>query len=259
MSKDFEKFIEGHPSSRAVLGIDDNLMFIVDSAKEWHEKNVLLNKDEYYRNDIIGRLKNRRSKSDDKISYGVINYDHLSKIMIHWDNLSVSSQFLKGADFLQIPDSGYGTGAYVIDTFLKHNRENAILVNLLANDLTEIEELLCKIFSNNGESIEDIRKYVRENYYELINLFSLDCDQDFYIVDGYRIKLLYDVVEKYNRLLLPNTLLQYLEMKKVNIANRRKVLLATKEYLRVKGQRDKNILNSSYTDDYIRNASYTLK
>ena len=257
MNIGIEEFIDKHPSSRAVFGRDNSLMFIVDNAKKWHQQNIGLNNEEYYKKSFKGRLKDRRKKSNNNINYGVVDFRDLSRILVNWENITVSSRFLKDPDFLYIPDSSKDLGAYVLDTYLQHNRENAVVVNLLANGTTSISELLCKILGENKK--KDTKAYVKENYSSLVNLFKLNTGSDYYMVDYDRVFLSYSFIERYYRVILPKNLVRYYEKKKIDMANRKRVLLATKEYLKQKRQNDKQIFNDSYSDKYVRSSNFTLK
>ncbi len=254
-----KKFIDHHPGSKAVLDIEGRLMFVVDDAKKWHKDNILLNADEYYKNNVLGKIKDILYRRDDLTEYGVISFKNLSRALIHWDNLAVSSSFLKEPSSIYYPDSSWDTGAHVIDTYLLHNREYAVLTSLLASDIDSIEELLCSVFSYSTKDLNEAKEYVKKNYDRLVNLFQLDFDHEWYYVQGDSIKFFYDILVKYYKMLLPTSLLKFFDEKSINIANRKEVLLATKDYLERKKRKDKNLLNSSYNEGFIRNSSFTLK
>ncbi len=252
-------FINSHPKSEAAIKIDEGLLFVVKDAKKWHEDNYKLNTNEYCVNKPFSRLKDYLQR-EDAISYGVVSYNSLANIMINWDNFYLSSMLLKDVDFIQLTERDFFKSSYVLDTYFRHNRENAILVSLLANsELKDIEHLLFKILSLTNNDSEAVKEYIKNNYDDLVELFELEYDHDFYAINGDRIRLLYDKLKVYNKIVLPKTLTTYLSKKKVSFEDRKKVLLTTREYLKNKIINDTNNLNKTYNDKIVKSSSYALK
>lgn len=290
MNEDINSFINKRPEVVACYGYGSgifkqigytakdkpqiDLIFVVDDLKEWHKKNIKLNKNDYsmigkafFKSASLKKLKGTSGitylsniKENHKIyKYGTIEYNDLVDYLGSWKSFYMPGRFQKPT--YVIKDN------YTLTKMIQKNRENALYLSLYLQDKDEVTKkevfnTLCSL-----SYIGDTRMKFAENPRKVLNIVEgsfnkLDSqykfDKKYVKVDSNKLIINRKNIDNdINK--LPNALYQYI---KPYLKEDKEVIVAKiYEYFEIINKKEslKQTVKGIFTNGVVRSVSYASK
>ncbi|MEG0826496.1 MAG: hypothetical protein RR404_03390 [Bacilli bacterium] len=213
-------------SSESLKTTMDDYILIVENSREWHKKNILMNKEHYTlsRRLVIPNMPRFMEVMGTGVTFipglpykdvpnkfykiGVVAFSDFKEELITWNSLALAGRLSK--PILKIKSSKE------VDNLIEQNRNSVLIVSLLLLEENSVDSLLKKICSlsfygdvrsNGFENPNKISNIVYGNYEELYDLY-IRKNKYFQVMLDKKIIINYEelLLDFYN---LPNKLLEY--------------------------------------------------